>query len=107
MPQSFAITLGAAARRWPVWTQLAKRKIAAKDGQTGFTERGRQRHQERELAICSGTVSEDEAIVGMLIWNVEKAANGGFAEVVTERRYVRLAHRSKLIGCTRKAVSTS
>jgi hypothetical protein len=55
--------------------QLAEWEVTAEDGQTGFAKGGRQRHEEWGLAVCSGTVREDEGIAAGTCWNVKEAAN--------------------------------
>jgi hypothetical protein len=62
VPQSFLITSGAAAWWWAVWTQLPEWEVTTENGKAGFTEGGRQRHEERRFTICSRTVGEDESI---------------------------------------------
>jgi hypothetical protein len=74
--------------------RLAEREVAAEDVQAGFAEGGRQTDEKCRLAVSSGTVGKDEAIPGGACWYVEETTNRRLSGVVTERRYVRLAHRN-------------
>jgi hypothetical protein len=46
----------------PVWSQLAKGEITAKDGHPRGGERIRERHEKRRVTVRSRTVRQDEAI---------------------------------------------
>jgi hypothetical protein len=93
MPKPLLIAVGAAAWRRTVWMQLTEREVTAEDGHAGIAECGSQRNQEWGLAVCSGTVSEDEAIAGGDGRNMQKTVNSRVSKVLKKRRYSRLNHR--------------
>lgn len=77
-----------------MWTQLTEWEVTAEDGQAGFAKGSRQRDKKRRSAVRSGTVGEHKSIPGGACWNVEEAADRRLSGAVTERRYVRFAHRN-------------
>jgi hypothetical protein len=60
--KSLLISLRAPARRWPVRSRLAERKIAAQYGQARSAERICQDNKERRVAVRSRAVCQYEAI---------------------------------------------
>jgi hypothetical protein len=80
--EALLVAFGAAARRRSVGTELAKRQIAAEDGEAGIAEGVGQRYEQRRFAVCACAVREDERVVRELHGNVEVAVNGRFAWAV-------------------------
>ena len=74
--QALLVAFGAAALGRSVGTKLAKRQIAAKDGEPGFAERVRQSYEQGRLAIRTRAVREDERVMRGARGSVEIAANG-------------------------------
>jgi hypothetical protein len=82
--ESLPITLGAAAWRWPMGSQLAKRKIAAEYSQARGAERISQREEKRRIAVGSRAVGQNKAIATGIDWGVQEASDGQCMLIVAE-----------------------
>jgi hypothetical protein len=76
--ETLLVAVGAAARWRSMGTELAKRQIAAEDGEAGVAEGVCYSDEEWRLAIRTCAVREDERVLRGRRWNVEIAANGRF-----------------------------
>src|ERR1019366_2252915 len=65
-------------RRGTVLTLLAKRKVAAEDGYARLAESAGDRHQQRSVAISSGSMGQDDSISPPS--DVEKSANAALLD---------------------------
>jgi hypothetical protein len=76
--ESLLVAFCTATLWWPMWSQLARGQIATEDGQSRGTERTRQSHEKRRIAVCSRAVRQDEAIPIRTGRLVQEALNGYF-----------------------------
>jgi len=82
--QALLVSLGAASGRRPLWARLTEGEIAAEDGKAGVSEGRGESDKERRVAVCSGAVSEDEAVAVTVGGLVEESDDGDCAGGVCE-----------------------
>jgi hypothetical protein len=68
-----------AATGWAMRLDLAKWQIAAEDGHTDLAKGGCECDEQWRLAVCAGTVSEDEAVSGRMGRDMKIAPDGDCA----------------------------
>jgi hypothetical protein len=74
--QSGLIAVGAAARRRPVGTRLAKRKIAAENGEAGTAKGVGEGSEQRRLAVRTGAVGQHQAVATGSNGAMQEASHG-------------------------------
>lgn len=80
-PQALLVAFRTAPLRRPVRPQLTERQIAAENRESGHAAGICECDEERRLAVCPGTVGEDEAVIRRIGRNVKVAANGYFSRL--------------------------
>ena len=82
-PESLLVAFCAAARWRPVWSCLAKGKIAAEHDQSRGRKLIRQFYQKWSVAVCSCAVGQNETVFTQILaricvrirWAVEESSN--------------------------------
>ena len=78
--QPGAVGRGAAWRRWPGWSLLPERQVAAQHGDAGGAESLGCRDQHRHATIAAGPVREHEAMLGVGRGPVQEAPDPALLE---------------------------
>ena len=84
---------------------LAKRKIAAQDGEPGLGECGCHGNEERRLAVRAGAVREDESVARQIVRAMHETANGRLGVELKRRPVHSLIRPIKAVASTSSITS--